>query len=188
LEPQWLFPALSADLARAHISLWERLNHSDSRWLIRIQTRKLERSFMALSDSEIREALNNRSLIIEPFEEASLNPAGYDLRLATGMELEASEHRLVATLEKVELSDELVGVLHIRSSMAREGIMASLALVDPGFRGQLTISLFNSGRRAVRLSAGERFVQLTVLRLGRKAASKYEGRYQDSQGAVSSRR
>jgi len=143
---------------------------------------------MALSDSEIREALNSGSLVIEPFEENSLNPAGYDLRLATEVTLEASEHRLVATLENVELGDELVGGLHIRSSMAREGILASLALVDPGFRGQLTISLFNSGKRAVRLRAGERFVQLTVMRLGRKAASRYEGRYQDSQGVVGSRR
>jgi len=41
----------------------------------------------------------------------------------------------------------LVGMLHIRSSLAREGIFASLALVDPGFRGQLTISLFNSSRK-----------------------------------------
>jgi len=143
---------------------------------------------MALSDSEIREALNSGSLVIEPFEETSLNPAGYDLRLAAEVTLEASEHRLVATLENVELGDELVGGLHIRSSMAREGILASLALVDPGFRGQLTISLFNSGKQAVRLRAGERFVQLTVMRLGRKAASKYEGRYQDSQGVVGSRR
>jgi len=143
---------------------------------------------MALSDSEIREALSSGSLVIQPFEESSLNPAGYDLRLAAGTVLKASGHHLAATMERVELSDEFVGVLHIRSSMAREGILASLALVDPGFRGQLTISLFNSGRRAVRLKAGERFVQLAVLRLGRKAASKYEGRYQDSQGAVSSRR
>jgi dCTP deaminase len=88
----------------------------------------------------------------------------------------------------VELSRDLVGILHIRSSLAREGVLASLALVDPGFRGQLTISLFNGGNKAIRLKAGERFVQLTLLRLGRQAATKYEGRYQDSRGVVGSRR
>jgi dCTP deaminase len=91
-------------------------------------------------------------------------------------------------MERVELDNGLVGILHLRSSLAREGILASLALVDPGFRGQLTISLSNVGKRMIQLKAGERFVQLTVLRLGKRAASAYEGRYQDSHGVVGSRR
>lgn len=143
---------------------------------------------MTLSDSEIRDALNEKGLVIDPFDEASLNPAGYDLRLSADAVLEPLEHRLVATMENVGLGSDLVGVMHIRSSLAREGVLASLALVDPGFRGQLTISLFNSGRKTVRLRAGERFVQLTLLKLGRQATKKYEGRYQDSSGVVSSRR
>ena len=143
---------------------------------------------MALSDSEIRAALSEKSLVIDPFDEGSLNPAGYDLRLSTDVALEPSEHCLVATMERVELGNDLVGILHIRSSLAREGVLASLALVDPGFRGQLTISLSNSGKKTVQLKAGERFVQLTVLRLGRQAATTYNGRYQDSCGVVGSLR
>lgn len=143
---------------------------------------------MALSDSEIRDALSEKHLVIEPFEETSLNPAGYDLRLATSAVLEPWEHRLVATMERVELGHDLVGILHIRSSLAREGVLGSLALVDPGFRGQLTISLFNSGKNPIQLKAGERFVQMTLHRLGREATTKYQGRYQDSSGVVGSRR
>lgn len=143
---------------------------------------------MALSDSEIRDALAEKTLIITPFDEASLNPAGYDLRLSADAVLGPSEHRLVATIERVELDSGLVGILHIRSSLAREGILASLALVDPGFKGQLTISLSNTGSKMIQLKAGERFVQLTVLRLGKRAAAPYEGRYQNSLGVVGSRR
>jgi dCTP deaminase len=143
---------------------------------------------MALSDAEIRDALSAKNLVIDPLDETSLNPAGYDLRLSAEVALAPSEHRLVATMERVELGRDLVGILHVRSSLAREGILASLALVDPGFRGQLTISLFNSGRKMIQLKLGERFLQLTLLRLGRQAAAKYEGRYQDSLGVVGSRR
>ena len=143
---------------------------------------------MALSDSEIRDALAEKNLIITPFDETSLNPAGYDLRLSADAVLGPSEHRLVATIERVELDSGLVGILHIRSSLAREGILASLALVDPGFKGQLTISLSNTGSKMIQLKAGERFVQLTVLRLGKRAAVPYEGRYQNSLGVVGSRR
>jgi dCTP deaminase len=102
--------------------------------------------------------------------------------------LQPGEHGLAATLERVELGGGLLGNLHIRSSLAREGVLASLALVDPGFRGQLTISLFNGSKKLIRLQAGERFVQLTLVKLGRGAARKYEGRYQDSAGVVGSRR
>jgi len=143
---------------------------------------------MALSDREIRGALKDKDLVIEPFAKTSLNPGGYDLRTSAPVALGPSEHCLVATLERVELGNELVGVLHLRSSLAREGILGSLALVDPGFRGQLTISLFNGGKTTVSLNAGERFVQLTLLRLSSRAAGKYEGRYQDSSGVVGSRR
>jgi dCTP deaminase len=143
---------------------------------------------MALSDSEIRDGLAGGDLVIEPFEETSLNPAGYDLRLAAGVALQPGEHGLAATLERVELGRGLLGILHIRSSLAREGVLASLALVDPGFRGQLTISLFNGSRKLIQLQAGERFVQLSLVKLGTDADKKYEGRYQDSAGVVGSRR
>ena len=67
---------------------------------------------MALSDSEIRDALNEGNLVINPFDEASLNPAGYDLRLNAEAGLEPGEHRLVATMERGELGSDRVGVLH----------------------------------------------------------------------------
>ena len=60
--------------------------------------------------------------------------------------------------------------------------------MDPGFRGQLTVSLYNSGDSAVNLAKGERFIQLSLLRLGKPAINKYAGRYQNSTGVVASRR
>ncbi|HZD11978.1 MAG TPA: hypothetical protein VE177_00460, partial [Candidatus Binatus sp.] len=76
----------------------------------------------------------------------------------------------------------------LRSSFAREGIIASLALVDPGYKGQLTISLYNAGARRVIIKESERFVQLSLFRLGRPSRRGYGGRYQNSSGIVRSRR
>jgi len=81
---------------------------------------------MALSDSEIQAALSEKSLVIDPFDEGSLNPAGYDLRLSTDVALEPSEHCLVATMERVELGNDLVGILHIRSSWRGRGYWRAL--------------------------------------------------------------
>lgn len=142
---------------------------------------------MALSDNEIITAIKTGQLHVTP-KISKLNPAGVDLRAHRDLKLKPGQHGLTATSERVELSDNILGILHIRSSLAREGIVASLALVDPGFRGQLTVSLYNAGDRPVRIRKGERFVQLSLLRLGRPATEKYGGRYQESRGIVKSRR
>ncbi len=145
---------------------------------------------MALSDSEITGAIKTGQFHIVP-RNPKLNPAGIDLRADRSLVLRVlrpGQQRLVATIERVELSERFLGILHIRSSLAREGIVASLALVDPGFRGQLTVSLHNAGDRLVSLRKGERFIQLSLLRLGMPATHAYVGKYQNSRGVVKSRR
>ncbi len=142
---------------------------------------------MALSDTEITSAIKTGQIKIRP-RLAKLNPAGVDLRIDRDLELNPGHQRLAATIERVELSENFLGILHIRSSLAREGIVASLALVDPGFQGQLTVSLHNAGDRPVRLTRGERFIQLSILRLGTPATQTYTGKYQNSRGIVKSRR
>ena len=142
---------------------------------------------MVLSDREIASAIEKGELRILP-RGFRLNPAGVDLRIDRDVRLRPKQQLLVASIERVELSDRIVGFLHLRSSLAREGLFASLALVDPGFRGQLTVSLYNSGDSAVNLARGERFIQLSLLRLGKPAIKNYAGRYQNSSGVVASRR
>ncbi len=142
---------------------------------------------MSLSDKEIASAIEKGELKIVP-RGFRLNPAGVDLRIDRDVRLKPRQQLLVASIERVELSDRVVGFLHLRSSLAREGLFASLALVDPGFRGQLTVSLYNSGDSAVNLARGERFIQLSLLSLGKPAIKKYSGRYQNSSGVVASRR
>jgi dCTP deaminase len=140
-----------------------------------------------LSDVEIEQRMNGGSLLITPFDSSCLNGAGYDLRLAEKLEMQPGQHFLVATLERVELGEDLVGTLHIRSSLARAGIIASLALVDPGFRGQLTILLYNAGNGRFTMDRNDRFLQIAIHQLGTKTLRPYRGKYQDSQGIVDSR-
>ena len=142
---------------------------------------------MALSDREITGAIKTGQLRILP-RVAKLNPAGIDLRVDRDLLIRSGKQTLAATIERVEISRTLLGMLHIRSSLAREGVVASLALVDPGFRGQLTVSLYNAGDRPVLLQKGERFIQLSLIRLGTRAQHAYIGKYQNSRGVVRSRR
>ena len=141
---------------------------------------------MALSDNEIKKAAKTGELRIQPA--AHINPAGIDLRIDRNLTLKPHQQTLAASIEHVQLPNNLVGILHLRSSLAREGLIASLALVDPGFHGQLTVSLYNAGARQVNLKRGERFIQLSLLRFSKPASQGYIGKYQNSHGVVASRR
>lgn len=140
-----------------------------------------------LSDVEIEKRVREGALVLSPFDPTCLNGAGYDLRAGAEFIIPPGQNRLVPTLERVELGDDMAATLHIRSSLGRAGIMGGLALVDPGFRGQLTISLYNTGSEPYRLMEGDRFVQMVMHPLGMKSHRPYRGRYQDSQGIVERR-
>jgi len=143
---------------------------------------------LALSDVTIKKLLEHREIEITPFNESNLTPAGYDLGSAEDITIEPGENRLVATREKIELSLNMLGILHIRSSFAREGLFASLALVDPGFKGQLTIALLNTSKTNLRINRGESFLQLSLIRMTSGVEKPYDGVYQDSAGIVESKR
>jgi len=142
-----------------------------------------------LSDAEIREHLETGEIKLEPSDlSACLNPAGYDLRCSRTVVLKPKQYELVATLETVELGLGVVAFLHIRSSLAREGVVGSFAVVDPGFRGQLTLNLHNVSEKEVTLKESERIVQIVFHLLGSTAKTGYNGSYQNSKGIVTSRR
>jgi len=146
-------------------------------------------SLVVLSDAEILENLKTGEIKLMPSDISScLNPSGYDLRCFKTVVLKPKHYELVATLETVELGLSVVAFLHIRSSLAREGLIGSFAVVDPGFRGQLTLNLHNISDNEVTLREGERIVQIVFHSLAGKAKKGYNGSYQNSKGIVSSRR
>lgn len=141
-----------------------------------------------LSDEEILECLKRGKMRIAPFETTCLNSAGYDLRSSREVVIKPKQYVLAATLEWVELGLRIMGSLHLRSSLAREGLIGSFAVVDPGFRGQLTLNLHNVGESEVTIRKAEPIVQIIFHRLGRQAGKGYSGLYQNSRGIVRSKR
>ena len=141
-----------------------------------------------LSDEEILEHLKRGEIKITPFEISCLNPAGYDLRSSSEVVIKPKQYELTATLENVELGLKVTGSLHIRSSLAREGIIGSFAAVDPGFRGQLTLNLHNVGEKEITIEEGEPIIQIVFHKLGSTARKGYSGLYQNSRGIVPSKR
>jgi dCTP deaminase len=145
---------------------------------------------MILSSAEINRRLGQRgrdgALVIDPYSSDCQQPASYDLRIGDDIRLVPGTCTLAHSLEWVEIPPDLAATLRTRSSYGRRGLLVTAGFVDPGFRGQLTLGLAHMGNEAFMLRQGDRVVQMIIHQVTRGDAI-YEGRYQDSIGAVGAR-
>jgi len=141
-----------------------------------------------LSDKEILAALQKKTLNIIPFHKDRLTPAGYDFASFSAIALSPRSHKLIATSETVELGNQILATIHLKSSFAREGVIGSFAVIDPGYRGKLTLSMYNVGTSIIHIEENEPIVQIVFYRTGEPSTQPYDGRYQNAQGIAYSKR
>ena len=85
------------------------------------------------------------------------------------------EFVLGATLERVELPDDVVARIEGKSSLGRLGLIvhATAGFVDPGFAGTLTLEITNLTRIPIILWPGKPIAQLSFMALDRPAERPY---------------
>ena len=170
---------------------------------------------MVLSDKTIMKMLQEGTLSVSPLEEGQIQPASVDIRLGSMFSIiedlptgvinleEEIQYRtmetdryvllpgqfvLATTMEYIELPDYLTAFVEGRSSLGRMGLFIQNAgWVDPGFRGEITLELFNANRCAIELKAGRRVGQLVFAEMDGSALHPYQGKYQGQTGATGSR-
>lgn len=170
---------------------------------------------MILSDKTILKMLDEKSLVIEPVTKEQIQPASVDIRLGNTFSivddtpsgiitLDSSisyktittdtylilpgQFVLATTMEYFELPDDLTAFVEGRSSLGRMGLFIQNAgWVDPGFKGEITLELFNANRCAINLKAGRRVGQLVFAQMDDHALNPYNGKYQGQKGATGSR-
>ena len=170
---------------------------------------------MILSDRTIKQMLSENTLKIEPLTEEQIQPASVDIRLGNTFSVvedssngiitldEQIKYRtittdtylilsgqfvLATTMEYFELPDDLTAFVEGRSSLGRMGLFIQNAgWVDPGFKGEITLELFNANKCAIELKAGRRVGQLVFAKMDSPALAPYNGKYQGQTGATGSR-
>ena len=170
---------------------------------------------MILSDRTIISMLKEKTLTINPLENGQIQPASVDIRLGNtfGIVEDSSvgiinfdneikyktitadtyillpnQFVLATTMEYFELPDDLTAFVEGRSSLGRMGLFIQNAgWVDPGFKGEITLELYNANRCAIELKAGRRVGQLVFAKMDDKALNPYNGKYQGQKGATGSR-
>lgn len=98
--------------------------------------------------------------------------------------------QLGTTIESVNIPLNLMASIVSRSSIARLGLQIETAgLVDTGFKGQLTLEIFNNSNKWIPVRKRARVAQLVLSKLSTnlKPEEAYQGKYQDQKNATESR-
>lgn len=130
-----------------------------------------------LSDWDIRDFALNYSYcrpLVSPFNEDNLQPASYDVHLSPYLVDPFDSHRrgliylddavpyfvlppnelwLGETSEWFNIPSDIAAKVEGRSSWGRLGLMTHITagFVDPGFKGTITLELYNVGKHPLRL-------------------------------------
>lgn len=152
---------------------------------------------MYLSNRDILKEIKKKNIIITPFDEKYLGQASYDLALSDefyipiktrgeiyakedtdphkymkkiitkSVVLGPSEMCLAKTLEKISISNKIIGILGGRSRFARLGLTIHItsAVIQPGSDNHQILEIVNLSPFKLRLLAGERISQVYFERL-----------------------
>ena len=162
---------------------------------------------MILSDRDIRVSLDYKEIEISPMpSDDAFQPSSIDLRLGEGflsidgtklgdkqITVQPNAFLLASTLESVSLPSSIVAKLEGKSSIGRKGIFVHVTAgyIDPGWRGRLTLEIYNASSEPYKLTSGEKICQIRFMRLSSPVERIYGdpalgNHYQNSEGTRAS--
>lgn len=112
---------------------------------------------------------------------AGLSIAGYDITTDIAIDLMPGGFMLSCTEQKFVMPNHVVGVVHDKSSLARKGLAVQNTILEPGWRGYLTLELSNHSMYWIRLPAGSAIAQVVFHFMDLPADEPYKGKYQDQE-------
>lgn len=140
-----------------------------------------------------------------------LSACGYDIRLDEDVTLHPGQFILSSTIEHFTMPNDVVGVVHDKSTWIRRGLCVFNTVIEPGWRGILTLELKNVNpdvrvhriplggdiygeqiqhlsEPTLRMERGTPIAQVIFYRLDQVTEQPYEGKYQDQErGPVAAR-
>ena len=169
---------------------------------------------MILSDATIRNLMIKNELSISPIADEQIQPASVDCTLGTHfLRVDDSERThldfdhdikytdiesdkiviapqsflLATTNEYIKLPNHITAFVEGRSSIGRMGLFIQNAgWVDAGFKGRITLELFNANSLPIVLSSGRRICQLVFCLMDQASQRPYRGKYYGQEKSVGS--
>lgn len=125
--------------------------------------------------------------IITPFCERTvyggmsygLSQCGYDIRTAQNIVFHNNKFELASTIEHFTMPNNLMARVCDKSSWARKGIAVQNTIIEPGWRGYLTLEITFHKEGYFKIRQGYPIAQVVFEQLDESTEQPYEGKYQD---------
>lgn len=121
-----------------------------------------------------------------------LGEAGYDIRIKQEIrffgrgiiryienegKIDIGRFTLASTIEEFQMPNFLTGIVHDKSTWARRGLSVFNTVIEPGWRGFLTLELVYHGEGELIIPAGAGIAQVMFHEV--KQPANYDGKYQN---------
>lgn len=106
-----------------------------------------------------------------------LSCAGYDVRCKQQIVLPPRGFALGSTVERFVMPNDVVAIVHDKSTWARRGLSVYNTVIESGWIGWLTIELANHGPETLFISAGDPIAQVLFHKLAAPVQAVYCGKY-----------
>ena len=100
-------------------------------------------------------------------------PMTWDCDLASGV----GRFCLASSMEEFDMPDRLVGIVHDKSTWARRGLSVFNTVIEPGWKGFLTLELVYHGNTPLHIPEGSGIAQVVFHQTVSRAV--YDGKYQN---------
>ncbi|KKL55432.1 hypothetical protein LCGC14_2255470 [marine sediment metagenome] len=92
------------------------------------------------------------------------------------------QRMLLSTRDSYKIPSGVIGKIGMRSSYGRMGFLSPATNADPGFEGQLTMSLKNISNQPILIRPGDKIWTIHYVQLMERTEGFYDGRYQGQTG------
>lgn len=103
------------------------------------------------------------------------DPEGGSVRVAGAWS--RGRFTIASAMEEFEMPLDLAGVVHDKSTWARQGLSVFNTVIEPGWKGFLTLELVYHGQEILHIPAGSGIAQVLFHQAMVRAA--YDGKYQN---------
>ena len=138
---------------------------------------------LRLADEIARHDGTGKDFVMDPTDDSSITKC-YRIEKNLGtMVLKPGEHVLLSTHEYMEMPDDLVGFIELRSTWARHGLSLPPTIIDAGFKGTVTLAVSNNASYSIALKPQQRFAHIVFVKTSSKVKKPYAGGYFEREGS-----
>jgi len=141
---------------------------------------------MILSGRDLQWYLESDLLGIDPITPEQFQQNGIDF-IIEDLEHKNDKFYLGVTRETIQMPNDLMAFVEVRSSWAREGFILPPTIIDAGFKGSITLEILHFGLGNAFDILGKRFAHIIFARLTNPTIP-YNGKYQHQQGITESKK